>query len=166
MSTDISRSKKNISSEYPGVDALGKVLHQRVVDLLAARPDLSRPEFGRRIRRGHSWISEFFAELRTTNDLRLVTKISRVFGVSVGYLLGETTRPLDPGAATLLATWDALEKRDRDLLLTVAASFRQRAQPSSDPATAPSTDDANGSRARMPPTDDEPPKRKRSQEAR
>ena len=52
----------------PRVDAVGKLLLQRVGELLAARQDLSRADFGRRIGRGHSWVSEFFAGLRTTID--------------------------------------------------------------------------------------------------
>lgn len=160
VSTNISHSETFSSLQLPLVDAVGTTLRQRVTELLAARQELTRADFGRRIRRGHSWISEFFAGLRTTNDLRLVGKISRVFGVSVGYLLGETDDPLDPGAATVLATWKMLPPADRALLLTVVASFRQRAVPSA-PADGTSTAGPSEARARTRTTADEPPKRKR-----
>ena len=144
------------------MDAVGQILLQRVVELLATRSEMERAEFGRRIGRGHSWISEFFAGLRTSNDLRLIVRMSRVFGVSVGYLLGETERePLDPGAATLLATWTASGPADRELLLTIAASLRQRVADSTEP-TAGSSDAAPGEeRGRKRARVDEPPKRKR-----
>lgn len=135
-------------------------LRQRVTELLAARPEMERADFGRGIRRGHSWISEFLAGLRTTNDLRLVIKISRVFGVSVGYLLGESDRPLDPGAATLVATWEVLDARDRELLLSVASTFRQRGSPT-EPTNGGPDDVPGDARGRTRSRVDEPPKRKR-----
>lgn len=144
------------------MDAVATVLLQRVGELLTARQDLSRAEFGRRIARGHSWLSEFLGGQRTTNDLRLVIKIARVFGVSVGYLLGETADPLDPGAATLVATWDALKGREREraLLLNVAASFRQLTAPIEPPDAAPGVAPPDA-RGRTRTKADEPPKRKR-----
>jgi transcriptional regulator with XRE-family HTH domain len=145
------------------VDAVGKALLQRVLELLAARPEMSRADFGRRIGRGHSWVSEFCAGLRTTNDLRLLLKIGRAFRVSVGYLLGESERRLDPGAATLLATWEVLDPRDRELLLSVAATFRGRVAPSATEG-AGSTAAPNDAHARRRARDGEPPKRKRSTE--
>lgn len=160
MSNLISRSETQFSLQVSGVDAVAKALLQRVLELLAARPEMKRADFGRRIGRGHSWVSEFCAGLRTTNDLRLLLKIGRVFGVSVGYLLGESDRRLDPGAATLLATWDALDPRDRDLLLSVAATFRRRAS-ATEPGGAPSDAVPADERARRRARDDEPPKRKR-----
>lgn len=160
MSILISRRETHFSLQVVTVDAVGKALRQRVLDLLTARPEMSRADFGRRIGRGHSWVSEFYAGLRSTNDLRLLLRIGRAFGVSVGYLLGESESRLDPGAATLLATWEALNQRDRELLLSVAATFRQRAIPTEPGDAAPDaalTDERARKRAR----DDEPPKRKR-----
>lgn len=125
MSSHISRSETFISLQLPAVDATGELLRQRVTELLAARPDLSRTDLGNRIKRGHSWISEFLAGRRTTNDIRLVIKIARVFGVSVGYLLGENDRQLNAGAASLLSTWATAQPRERKILLDVAASLRQ-----------------------------------------
>jgi transcriptional regulator with XRE-family HTH domain len=74
------------------MDPVGARLLQRIQGLLATRPDLKdRTIFGRRIGRPTpSWLSEFLNGKRTTNDLRLVLKIAKVFGVSVGYLLGES----------------------------------------------------------------------------
>jgi hypothetical protein len=44
--------------------------------------------------------------------------------VSVGYLLGESEPERDEAAATLLATYAAINERDRGLLLSFAASLR------------------------------------------
>jgi len=87
--------------------------------------------------------------------------MARVFGVSVGYLLGETDDPLDPGAATLLATWHVSDAGDRDLLLTLAAGLRRRAGDSTDPADAAPTPGPIDERGRKRAKADEPPKRKR-----
>jgi HJR/Mrr/RecB family endonuclease len=75
-------------------------------------------------------------------------------------LLGEPEHRLDPGAATLLATWDVLDHRDRELLLSVAATFRRRAAPI-EPEVASSDVVPVDERARRRARDDEPPKRKR-----
>lgn len=161
MSTRISRFEKNISLQLVPVDAVGMVVLQRITELLKARPDLPRAEFGRRIARGHSWISEFFAGQRTTNDLRLLIKIARVFGVNVGYLLGESEQALDSGAATLVATWHELDERDRVLFLQVAAGFRKRAPETSEVPNAGSHAAPNEGRGRTRSKDDEPQRRKR-----
>lgn len=109
------------------MDAIGERLLQRVNALLKTRPDISKADFFRAIGRPTpSWRSEFFAGTRTTNNLRLVMNIARFFGVSVGYVLGEAERALDPGAATLLATWNEADERDRELLLKVAGTLRSR----------------------------------------
>lgn len=161
LSTHISQHEKRFSLQLIHVDQFGETLRQRVTELLAARPEMSRAEFGRRIRRGHSWISEFLAGLRSTNDLRLVIKIARVFGVSVGYLLGETDDPLDPSGATLLATWHALQPADRTLLSALATALRQRAGSSIDLSTATPDVAPVEERGRTRTRVDEPAKRKR-----
>lgn len=105
-------------------EPLEELVRERVRELLAARPDVNQTAFGAAIGRGYSWVSAFLTGTRHANDIHLLKQIARFFGVSVGYLLGEVERSLDPGAATLLATWDNLSQRDRKLLLTVAAQFR------------------------------------------
>lgn len=111
------------------MDDVARTLLDRVRGLLKARPDLETAQFFRAIGRPTpSWASEFLNGKRTTNDLRLVVKMAKVFGVPVAYLLGQgNDRDLDPGAATLLSTWETLDADDRTLLLNVAASFRRRA---------------------------------------
>lgn len=141
------------------MDAVGKALLQRVSELLAARHDLTRAEFGKRIDRGHSWMSEFLSGARTTDDLRLLIKMSRVFGVSVGYLLGETDRTIDAGAATLLSTWDSASPAARRLLLDLAASLRQNY--SSEGLAEERAADSSRSFASTPAIDVEPQRRKR-----
>lgn len=161
VSTYISHHETEISLQLAGVDHLGRVLLQRVLDLLATRSDLNRAEFGTRIKRGHSWISEFLAGLRTTNDLRLVMKIARVFGVPVAHLIGEPDPTLDAGAATLLATWRALRlPEDRALLLKTATAIRERAAPDGVQDEARPDDEREPSANRRPKSD-ESPRRKR-----
>jgi transcriptional regulator with XRE-family HTH domain len=161
VSSLFSRLEKNISLQLSAVDAVGQMLLQRVSELLATRPEVTRADFGRRIGRGHSWISEFLAGIRTTNDVRLLVRIARVLGVRVGYLLGEQERPLDPGAATVLATWDALSPSDRELFLSVTATFRKRTADSSAPADGGSHAAPNEGHNRKRSKDTEPPKRVR-----
>jgi len=98
----------------------------RVAELLAAQQDVKQHEFGRAIGRTGSWVSAFLAGKRHANDVRLVVKIARYFGVTVGYLLNESDRGRDAGAATLLATWDELLLPDQDVVLQLALSLRRR----------------------------------------
>lgn len=125
MSTHISRFEKNISLYLSGVvDDVGETLKQRITELLDQRPDLERAEFGRRIGRGHSWISEFFAGIRSTNNLRLVIRIAKVLGVPASYLLNEPTNEHDGLTLTLLSAWKDLEERDKKVVLTAALGLR------------------------------------------
>ena len=141
MSTTISRFEKLISAQWGRVDAVGKILLQRVTDLLAARQDMSRADFGRRISRGHSWISEFFAALRTTNDLRLVVKMAHVFGVPVSYLLAESNHEQSPETITLLAAWPELDERAQRAVLNLALMLKDG---SDDPGTSPARGSHDG----------------------
>ncbi len=101
-------------------------LRARVIALLEARPELSNADFGRMIRRGQSWLSEFRSGRRTTNDLRLVMAMARCFRVPVGYLIGETPAAAqDAGLTTLVATYAELSPRDRELLLAMASNLRR-----------------------------------------
>lgn len=127
----------------------GERLLQRVNALLKTRPDIDKSDLFEAIGRPTpSWRSEFLAGKRTTNDLRLVQKIARFFGVTVGYLLGDADRALDPGAATLLATWRELNPRDRALLLQVVASFRVRSSDASTEAPPGGGQDRGGDTGR------------------
>lgn len=120
-------------------------IRERVLALLAQRPEVTDVEFGERIGRGYSWVSAFRKGTRPATDIDLVVKIAKYLGVSVGYLLGETQRALDPGAATLLATYEQAGEQDRQLMLRIVATFRQpndvgAAPPTADaPPTAPRT---------------------------
>ncbi len=63
-----------------------------------------------------------------------------VFGVSLGYLLGESERHLVAGEVTLLSAWRALEAPDRELLLSLAASIRKRALSPTEPGAGTPND--------------------------
>lgn len=130
------------------MDVLGKTLLQRVDALLEARSDITRGQLGSMLRRGPSWISEFFAGTRTTNDLRLTIKIARVFGVTVDYLIGEQKPELDAGAVTLLAAWNVIPVQDRELILTLAGTLRKRVVPLAGESASMRADGLEGTRDR------------------
>lgn len=102
-----------------------EIVREQVRKLLKARTDVKQKEFGEAIGRGFSWVSAFLGGTRDANDLRLVVRIARYFGVSVGYLLNETDRGFDAGAMTLLTTWQALDSGDRDAVLQLALQLKR-----------------------------------------
>lgn len=111
------------------MDAVGESLLQRVKELLNIRTDVDRPDFGRAIGRGHSWISEFFNGLRTTNDLRLVLKMARFFRVRVGYLLkDDPDAPDDPALMSLMGLWPELTPERKDALIHLALVLRRESR--------------------------------------
>lgn len=133
MSSTNSQCENRISCRlFPVKDQLAERLLARVVEALSARPDLDRREFARRIGRPTpSWISEFCAGKRTTNDLRLVLQMAQVLGVPASYLLGETQRSNDAEEITLVSAFRDL-KRYPDLraaVLELALRLRQTAAP-------------------------------------
>lgn len=108
MSIAISRFEKLFSLQLNRVpiDAVGQTILQRIKDLLSHRPDVSRKQFLDAVGRPTpSWGSEFFNGQRTTNDLRLLMRMARYFGVTVGYLLNESDKGRDADAVTLLDAW-------------------------------------------------------------
>lgn len=129
MSTTFSRFENLFSGQFSRValDAVGQTLLQRITELLAHRPDVSRADFLRAVGRPTpSWGSEFFSGQRTTNDLRLVCKMAKFFGVTAGYLLKETEPEADAGLVTLRATWRDLGPKDRAAVLQMANYLRER----------------------------------------
>lgn len=109
----------------------GKILLQKIEELMAARPDVSKAEFGRAIHRGAPWYSEFFSGKRTTDSLRLVIAMAKFFGVQVGFLVNEkTARRDDAQTVSLLGIWADLDREQRDALLHIALRLRQLRGPS------------------------------------
>lgn len=107
-------------------DALAATMLGRIAELRRARPDLSRGDIGAAIDRGGPWVSEFLNGVRTTNDLRLVSRLALLFGVPIGYLLGEKETVPDGALLTLRAAWPHLSERDRSVVLSLAVSLRGR----------------------------------------
>lgn len=103
-----------------------ETIRARVGELLAAQQDVTQGQFGAAIGRTGSWVSAFLAGTRHANDVRLVVKIARYFGVSVGYLLNETDRARGAVASTLLAVVEQLAPADQDVVLKLALSLRAR----------------------------------------
>lgn len=113
------------------LDPLSETIRSRTEALVGAH-DLSRQAFGRVIRRGHAWISEFLTRQRGTNDLRLVVAVARHFKVSVDYLVGMDgdRRDADPGLLTIEALWPELKPSERDIVLQLARQLHQLPKPS------------------------------------
>lgn len=131
MSRLFSLHENKFSLQRYRVDAVGKALLQRVNDLLGARPDLGRDDFGRAIRRGKPWISEFFSGKRTTNDLRLVHKMAKFFGVPAAYLFSaDPGQPHDDAqTVTMLGAWRDLDAEHRETVLQLVLRLRPRRPP-------------------------------------
>jgi len=102
------------------------IVRERVNALFTSRTDLSQKELAAALKVSPSWVSAFLAGRRNANDLPLLTKIARFFGVSVGYLLGETERGLRADAMILLAKYEELEPPDRDAVLQLALTLWRR----------------------------------------
>lgn len=128
-SSIISRAETFFPLKRVAVDVTARTLLKQVEQLLNARPDVTRADFGRAIVRGHSWISEFFGGKRTTNDLRLVIQIARFFGVQVSYLLGEKHRKEDAQTVSLLGAWEELEEAHREIVLRLALQLPRKRRP-------------------------------------
>lgn len=113
------------------------VVREQVDKLLKARADVQQHQFGKAIGRGASWVSAFLGGKRNANDVLLLVKIARFFGVSVGYLLRETDRGMDASARTLLSAFQGLrEPEDRDAVLQLALTLKRRGDAQADEGSA------------------------------
>jgi transcriptional regulator with XRE-family HTH domain len=136
--------------------SIESTVRERVTALFRAK-GISQAEFAGAIGVKPSWVSHFIGGTRNANDLPLLVRIARFFGVTVGYLLSETERGRDPGATILLTTYEALDARGRALLLDLAASLGR----SNGPADGSEGGGRNGGNGRTGSAGSEPPKRKR-----
>jgi hypothetical protein len=104
------------------VDEVGRILLDKIVGLIAQRPDFDADHFFASLGlETPSWRSEFFSGKRTTNKLRVVIAMARYFKVPVGYLLDELPESPDAATITLLGAWKSLQdKRHRDVVLQTA----------------------------------------------
>jgi transcriptional regulator with XRE-family HTH domain len=107
------------------------VIRERVRALLKARPDVNQADFGTAVGRGYSWVSAFLSGGRNANDIVLLVRIARFFGVTVGYLIGETDKKIDPEAAILLAAFEQLQdkKLARSAVLQLAQTLAAAEEP-------------------------------------
>ncbi len=142
----------------PARPSIAMVIRDRTEALFKAKA-VSQVEFANGIGVHPSWVSQFLSGRRAANDIEVLSKIARYFGVTVGYLLNETDRGRDAGAATLLAIWEELNERDRDLLLDVARTLRTKATTGG--AGGGGAADGGEERPRSGPGNGEPPRRKR-----
>lgn len=101
-----------------------EVIRERVRGLLAARADVSHSEFGAAIGRGYAWVNAFLNGTRHANEIHLIARIARYFGVTVGYLLNESERGRSADAITLLSTFELLGPKDQAAVLSLALHLR------------------------------------------
>jgi transcriptional regulator with XRE-family HTH domain len=120
------------------VDATGRVLLQRIQELLAARSDLTKADFFNAIGRPTaSWRSEFLAGKRTTNNLRLVMRIAKFFGVPIAYLLGESEPERDAALIAVISAWPELDDASKRVVMNSALMLKGRVGA---PANGPSSE--------------------------
>lgn len=108
-------------------------VREQVQALLDARPEVSQVAFGRAVGRGYSWVSSFLAGRRSANDVRLLVRIARFFGVSVDYLLRESDQAIDAETKVLVGAFSVLAPRERDVVLQLALRLARTAGDSAPP---------------------------------
>ncbi len=104
----------------------------RVRELLDKHADVKRSEFARAIGQDPSFVTKFLDGKRDAKDILLLVRIARFFGVSVGYLIGETPRGQDALIEAIVSAAREISEVHQQIVLTVAQSFP--------PATPPPTD--------------------------
>lgn len=103
---------------------------------------VNQREFADALGRSPSWVSAFFSGKRPANDIHLLMKIARYFGVTVGYLLNETDKGHDAKAMTLLAAWSKItNERARNTVLQSALMLQDQTD---DPDTGPGPGPSGG----------------------
>lgn len=117
-----------------------EIIREKVRGLLAARGHITQEEFGTAVGRQRSWVSAFLKGRRHANEIHLVARIARYFGVSVGYLLGERERQYEPAVMTMVEAFSRLSERDRSLVLSWVLTLPQTRES----ADAPATDEPDG----------------------
>jgi transcriptional regulator with XRE-family HTH domain len=125
----VSKSKRRVKLNWIGLDGLPRkpiqeTIRDRVRALYTARPDLTQESFGAAIGRTGQWVSMFLSGVRSANDVRLVVRIARFFGVPPSYLLDEppAVGSLGPEISAVCA---GLEPANQKVVLNVAKSLLQ-----------------------------------------
>lgn len=118
-----------------------ETIRSRAFALFKSR-GVSQVELSEALGTSASWVSAFFGGKRPANDVHLLVKLARYFGVTVGYLLNETERGRDAGATTLVTTWTALDERAQRVVLNTALMLKE-GQPDGQ-SSAPSRGSADG----------------------
>lgn len=141
-----------------------QTIRERVIALLEARPELTDAAFGEQIGRGYSWVSAFRTGVRNANDLPLLMAIARVFGVTVGYLIGEKPAAADPMLAEVTERWTDLSDQSKAAVVATVRAFDPSDDDDLPPTTPPSgrgpRDDGTPNTGGMPPRRPAPPKKK------
>ncbi len=91
----------------------------RLRELLAAN-DVTKSDVARAIGQHPSFISKVLSGEREANDLNDLVRIARFFGVSVGWLIGETPRGQDSTIEAIVSAAQELPLAHQKILLTLA----------------------------------------------
>jgi hypothetical protein len=125
----VNKSKRRVKNNSVGLDGLPRqpiqqTIRERVTALYAARPDLTQESFGAAIGRTGQWVSMFLSGVRSANDVRLVVRIARFFGVPPSFLLDD---PPDPASLVgeISAVVSGLDRTNQEIVLRVARSLRK-----------------------------------------
>lgn len=127
-------------------EAVSDTIRARVRDLLRTRPELTQAEFGGAIGRGYSWVSAFLKGTRDANDVTVVVRIARFFGVPVGFLLGEGKRGESALLVSVKAQCEELTDEGLEALALIAKTLPKKAKSPTAPAIAEAPDAARANR--------------------
>jgi transcriptional regulator with XRE-family HTH domain len=123
----VNKTKRGVKLNSVGLDRLprkpvSETIRERVAALYKAKPELTQETFGDAIGRTGQWVSMFLSGQRSANDVRLVVRIARFFGVPPSYLLDE---PTAEGSLVpeISAVCEGLSKEQQEVVLRVARSL-------------------------------------------
>lgn len=115
-----------------------EAIRQRLKDLLATHRDIKQRDVAEAIGQAPSFISMVLKGTRDCKDIEDIARIARRFGVSIGYLIGESGGKHGGTLDALLAVAERLTPPALDALLSVARTLPTRETPPSTPTVATS----------------------------
>jgi transcriptional regulator with XRE-family HTH domain len=102
--------------------ALTETIRERLRELMAEN-DLSQTDVARALELDPSTINKFLSGERPVTDINMLARMARLFGVSVGYLVGETSRIRAAKIAALVTLCDELSGASLDGLIVIAKTL-------------------------------------------
>jgi transcriptional regulator with XRE-family HTH domain len=102
--------------------ALTETIRERLRELMAEN-DVSQTYVARTLELDPSTINKFLSGERPITDINMLARMARLFGVSVGYLIGETSRIRAAKIAALVTLCDELSEASLDGLIVIAKTL-------------------------------------------